>query len=505
MSQTSSSSVSNTKSSPIIMISIMVVILAVFIGGGLYYYYYMRKTNSPSTTIQPTSLINPSSSPSTSPSTTPAIVIPVIPTVTIKCADEGGICSFVGTQNVYMKSTDGTGTIKTKSVKDNILCTKNNFNDTSTGVKACYRDIVAQPTSVLCADNNGTCSFTGTKNISYKAQDGSGIVITKPFTTTASCNQATFGSDPSPGHIKSCYMEDEPSIPIKCANEGDFCTFYGTKSVSYKELNGNKKTSFYKTNGVLCNKENFGNIDPSSGIAKGCFINMTKAEVEAYNANDTRVLCSNQGGNCTFDGFKNVTYKVVGSTDDTLSKTMTFNNMVTCNDNIFGDISQYNSKQCYLNLNAEDIIANNVAIAGYPVKCASEGGTCTFTGEKIISYKPSQEKTNKKHWGTNYAKNFSASSSGFVCNVNSFDGVDDYPNIDKDCYVNVTTPPILCGTEGQTCSDLVGEKIISYRAVDGSGYSIDKKFTGSALCTQATFDNKDPSPNHPKGCYIYDV
>ena len=55
-------------------------------------------------------------------------------------------------------------------------------------------------TWTTCANENGTCSFSGTRQVRYGANN---TYVTKTFTSTAACNNATFG-DPAYGVVKSC-------------------------------------------------------------------------------------------------------------------------------------------------------------------------------------------------------------------------------------------------------------------------------------------------------------
>lgn len=76
-----------------------------------------------------------------------------------------------------------------------------------TGAWRCDREFVATPPVVStwteCAQENGTCVFTGTRNVRYGT---STAFFTRTFTATAACNNATFG-DPASGQWKTCLVE----------------------------------------------------------------------------------------------------------------------------------------------------------------------------------------------------------------------------------------------------------------------------------------------------------
>ena len=54
----------------------------------------------------------------------------------------------------------------------------------------------------LCASENQSCSFSGTKNVAYGAN---GKFNYKTATNGIACNNATFG-DPIVGVVKACYV-----------------------------------------------------------------------------------------------------------------------------------------------------------------------------------------------------------------------------------------------------------------------------------------------------------
>jgi Flp pilus assembly pilin Flp len=165
---------------------------------------------------------------------------PVIPTATntlfvpsftptpdwIFCANEGGLCSFSGPMEVrygesgsyfYLVLTDGTP------------CTNAVFGDPIVGVgKHCYyRPTTLVPTLVpsatvtntpiptavsewtFCADENGTCSFSGMKEVRYGE---SGYYKYLIFAGSTPCTNTVFG-DPIPGVYKHCYYRDTTLVP----------------------------------------------------------------------------------------------------------------------------------------------------------------------------------------------------------------------------------------------------------------------------------------------------
>ena len=60
--------------------------------------------------------------------------------------------------------------------------------------------VTATPTFTACATENGTCSFTGKREVRY----GTSMIYTsKVVTGPVKCTNAVFG-DPARGQVKSC-------------------------------------------------------------------------------------------------------------------------------------------------------------------------------------------------------------------------------------------------------------------------------------------------------------
>jgi hypothetical protein len=136
---------------------------------------------------------------------------------------------------------------------------------------------------VKCADEGGTCTFSGTRTVRYGTKSS---WYTKVATGRIACNNATFG-DPAHGFIKECDVDmsvspsptptptpsPSPIEPnwVKCAYEGGTCTFSGTRTVRY----GTKSSWYTKvaTGRIACNNATFG--DPAHGFIKECDVDMS--------------------------------------------------------------------------------------------------------------------------------------------------------------------------------------------------------------------------------------
>ncbi len=116
-----------------------------------------------------------------------------------------------------------------------------------------------------CANENGTCSFSGTMAVRYGANSS---YYYRTATGSIACNNATFG-DPIVGTVKHCDYSPQPPNNgwTQCASENGTCSFSGTMGVAY----GANGAFFYRpaTGSIACNNATFG--DPIFGTAKACY------------------------------------------------------------------------------------------------------------------------------------------------------------------------------------------------------------------------------------------
>jgi parallel beta-helix repeat protein len=120
----------------------------------------------------------------------------------------------------------------------------------------------------FCANEGGTCSFSGTQPVRYGA-NGSYVYLT--LTGGTACTNAVFG-DPAYGVAKHCDIGSTSTTSwTVCANEGGYCSFAGTQQVRYG-ANGSY-VYLTLTGGTACTNAVFG--DPAYGVAKQCAIGGT--------------------------------------------------------------------------------------------------------------------------------------------------------------------------------------------------------------------------------------
>jgi hypothetical protein len=116
----------------------------------------------------------------------------------------------------------------------------------------------AAETWTFCAKEWGTCSFSGTAQVRYGANNK---YFTKTFTGSTPCTNAVFG-DPIYGVSKSC----EYLTWTSCAKEWGTCSFSGTAQVRYGANNKYFTKTF--TGSTPCTNAVFG--DPIYGVVKSC-------------------------------------------------------------------------------------------------------------------------------------------------------------------------------------------------------------------------------------------
>lgn len=168
-----------------------------------------RAVAAPVTVPAPTP--TPMPAPSPTPSPAPAWT---------DCAGEGGTCSFSGTRQVRYGAN---GSYAYKSATGSIACTNGVFGDPIFGtVKTCQyaADVATAPvptpaptpaptptptptppvTWTGCSAENGTCTFSGTRQVRYGAN---GTYALRTATGSIACSNAVFG-DPVYGVVKTC-------------------------------------------------------------------------------------------------------------------------------------------------------------------------------------------------------------------------------------------------------------------------------------------------------------
>ena len=123
------------------------------------------------------------------------------PATWINCANEGGICSFTGTRQVRYGANNSYAF---QNATGSIACTNAVFGDPMPATaKSCQYSsapLTTAETWTTCANEWGTCSFSGTREVRY---GGKGVYASKIITATTPCTNAVFG-DPIKATAKTC-------------------------------------------------------------------------------------------------------------------------------------------------------------------------------------------------------------------------------------------------------------------------------------------------------------
>lgn len=194
------------------------------------------------------------------------------------------------------------------------------------------------PNWVKCADQYGTCSFSGTHTVRYGTSTS---WVSKVVTGSVVCSNATFG-DPAVGSQKECDYDSASSpAPVtanwsKCAAENETCVFYGPYTVRYGT--GSSWVTKTISDGTKCTNSVFG--DPAYGYTKECDIDLNSGAVPSPTPT-TWSKCADEYGTCSLSGTHVVRY---GTGSNWFLKSVT--GSITCNDSAFGDPAYGKAKEC---------------------------------------------------------------------------------------------------------------------------------------------------------------
>jgi hypothetical protein len=348
----------------------------------------------------------------------------------VYCATEGDRCSFPDTRDVAY-GANGRYNYR-YGVTGGIDCTNAVFGDPyAYKTKACYTKAQTPQTQTtyvapsagytFCAYENQYCDVSGTKTVAY----GNSGSYYYQFARTAgiTCNNSNFG-DPLVGTPKACWTTD--SYPVKsppsgytwCADEGQTCSYSGTRDAAYG-ASGNFAYRYSASGGFTCGIAYFGQ-DPFPGVYKSCY---TKAPVNYVPPNNGYTFCANEGQYCSVSGTKTVAFGNSGSYTYSFARTTGVN----CDTQNLGDPAPGVPKACW----TTDSYPARSAPSGYSF-CAEQYQTCSFSGTRDVAYGASGYYTYK-----------SAVSGSIYCHESSF-ASDPYPGVWKSCYVKDEGNPVNC-------------------------------------------------------------
>jgi hypothetical protein len=247
-----------------------------------------------------------------------------------------------------------------------------------------------------CAAEGGQCSFTGTRVVAY----GAGTYTTKAATGGTACTNAAFTTDPAANLVKSCYVAPlgGPSGYTQCAAENGTCGFTGNRRIAYG-ANG----AFHHlilADGTACTNNVFG--DPLDGTAKACYLPPAGGPADGW------TQCAAENGTCPAAAGQPVAYGANGA-----FAIATATGDMSCTNATFGDPIANTAKACYTRTGGPN---------GYGTACATENGTCTFTGTQTVAY------------GARGAYVFRSFTGTTACTTAAF-GRDPLFGVQKSCYL----------------------------------------------------------------------
>ncbi len=247
------------------------------------------------------------------------------------CAGEGGTCTPNGTQVMAY----GAGTYAYRAVGATTTCSNAAFGDPAFNLrKSCYLAPAGAPSGYTsCASENGTCTFSGTREVAF-GRDGA-FQFTSAIGSIA-CANTEFGADPLPGVAKNCYVASADTPPgdwTPCATENSSCAVTGSQPLAFG-ANGAYWTT--KSNGTTnCALGTFG-VDPIFKVVKSCY--SSSGSPPGFGAQ-----CAAENGVCTFTGTQTVAF---GADGDFVYRT--FTGSAPCDNTAFPDPIFKVVKACYL-------------------------------------------------------------------------------------------------------------------------------------------------------------
>ena len=319
---------------------------------------------------------------------------------------------------------------------------------------------------IYCAQQGGTCNFSGAANVAY---GNSGAYAFLSANTAQACIPGNFPNAPTTG-LNGCFYQPSsggtpvgPAGYIYCATSGANCSFIGNAQVAYSVVGApfGYLTGTY-TNGIPCTAGGLGlNVTVTA-----CFYSLSNGGLPA--GPPGFIFCATQNGTCSFSQYSQIAYGANG----TFRYVPSAAGSIPCVDGAFGDPTPGVLKNCFYS-------PTNGGQATGPIGsilCATEGNTCYFSGTGIVSYGYS---------GQFYS---STQANGVACT----DALGDpNPGQIKNCFytpasASIPVGPsgyIYCGPDGGTCA-YAGWAQVAYGANGSFRYY---PALGGLGCQAATF------------------
>jgi hypothetical protein len=247
------------------------------------------------------------------------------------CAVDFGTCTIPqgATATVYYGVN---GKYLQRTLSGTFTCSPATFgSDPASGVlKSCYPVVTVLPAAATaaCASDYGTCTVPpGSSAVVYYGAKGT--YLYKTLSGSLTCSPATFGGDPVPGVLKSCYpvVSSLPAGATACAVDYGACsTPAGSTANVYYGVNGIYLSQTFSGGSLSCAPATFGGVDPVNGVLKSCYtvISSPPSAVKA---------CATDGGSCTIAAGSS---KVVYYGANSIYLTKTLSGKFACGPSTFG-------------------------------------------------------------------------------------------------------------------------------------------------------------------------
>ena len=193
----------------------------------------------------------------------------------------------------------------------------------------------AVPEWTYCADENGTCNFSGKKEVRY-GENGSYFYLI--FTNTTACSNGVFG-DPLVGVVKHCYYRDTTLVPTATPDLNATALAYANGTAT-AIANANATATAVANTNATGTAVAFVTATANSIATTIAGSNATATAIAALPFVSDWTFCANQDSTCSFSGTmevefgKNSSWKILVLTDGT-----------ACTTDVFS--SGGNGKACY--------------------------------------------------------------------------------------------------------------------------------------------------------------
>lgn len=368
----------------------------------------------------------------------------ILPNTAAQCAGESGTCTVAAGATATVYYGAGTSYLFKTGITGSLGCNTNAFAaDPDVNVlKSCYVNVLP-PGVAACAIDFGTCALLPGITATVYYGVGSTYLTKAGVTSSFSCQPSTFGSDPVPNVVKTCYVQAAstaggfiatalPAGATACTGEGGTCSLLvGTVATVYYGVNSQFYAKQSVTGSFGCNVNTFGG-DPDPYVVKACYAVTTSpgGEFLAAATPSGAGQCAGEGGTCVLLPGTVATVYYGAGTNFAVREGVTVS--IACSVPTFGfDADPNVVKACYAVITSSaGAILTNASPSGATQCATAETGVCIIApGTSATVY-----------YGAGSGYYFKTSVTGSIgCNQFAFGGDPDR-GVVKACY---STGPIL--------------------------------------------------------------